>query len=941
MHGRLLAIGEEGDSIYFYSPEAGFGGIDNEDTPRTEIRLEYCVVDSAFGRIKSELGKIILTNNRIHSSNIYIVRTTTNIDTIKYCNFYANENSYGVYIELDHGGPSVFQYNNAPNVSLETLYEQIAPIHDNHMQGIFVFSQPFTEINNNDLGYQYYLGAGRADECNTYWHDNHLMGTLGFYGGGLLIPQILVERNTINGSSVNIDRCQGTIQNNIIDGRLEIWNSQITSLKNLVISPNDGIQIVSTGSNIIQGNTIVFNSYGVYANGVSGINQVVNNIFLGDGVNCTGIYSTSPSDFIIRFNDFHQVTSATYNCQLDTGNIFLDPCFRAGNPYDYQLQANSPCIDAGDPISPLDPDGTQADMGCYFFDHRIDNPPAIISPVVVNVQRGTTLRYIARATDDFGPLGFGFWNLPPWLYRVPDLMDFEQKYAVVQGRVPQGQPNFTFGVWVQDGSSQRDYQEVSVLISPYTILQGNVTGVLTLENSPYLVVQDVVVPIGDSLTIEPGVEILFQWDPIMDLRHQIIVRGKLLATGTPEDTIRFVPELGDSVGPAWRGIWCEGASSDTIHFKYIYLWYGHYGIVADSQRIVCIDHAHIEDTWNGVISLNNSSVLVDSCHFLRSEIKSYGSSVNLTNSNFGLPDSSAGESHFNFNLSSRGVVTGCTFYGGYGCIADSSTQLEFIGNRILRTSAGIQYENGSSGIAANNIFIGGRGLWISAGDSVLVNNNLFYNMDLGINITLIPEETFIKNNIFLANDIGLETSSYYPPFANISYNAFFDNDSNFVNCIPDSTNIYLDPMVQDTIDFRLSLGSPCIDAGDPEPFFNDVDSTRNDIGCWGGPWGESYPYTPVLSQQTKPLPTEFALLPPYPNPFNSVLVIPFTVPIQKEVMITIYNILGQKVQEFTFPSLSPGVHRVVWNSGPCASGLYIIHFISGGKELNQKALLLR
>jgi hypothetical protein len=64
-------------------------------------------------------------------------------------------------------------------------------------------------------------------------------------------------------------------------------------------------------------------------------------------------------------------------------------------------------------------------------------------------------------------------------------------------------------------------------------------------------------------------------------------------------------------------------------------------------------------------------------------------------------------------------------------------------------------------------------------------------------------------------------------------------------------------------------------------------------------------------------------------------------PSEKEVMITIYNILGQKVQEFSLPPLSPGVHRVVWNSNSCASGLYIIQLISGEHEFNQKALLLK
>jgi len=35
--------------------------------------------------------------------------------------------------------------------------------------------------------------------------------------------------------------------------------------------------------------------------------------------------------------------------------------------YDYNLQGNSPCIDKGDPNSPLDPDSTISDMGAFYY----------------------------------------------------------------------------------------------------------------------------------------------------------------------------------------------------------------------------------------------------------------------------------------------------------------------------------------------------------------------------------------------------------------------------------------------------------------------------------------------------------------------------------------------------------------------------------------------
>lgn len=61
------------------------------------------------------------------------------------------------------------------------------------------------------------------------------------------------------------------------------------------------------------------------------------------------------------------------------GNINADPRFvdpmpdmnhGAAKP-NFALQADSPCIDAGDPDSPPDQDGTRADMGAIEFVHGL------------------------------------------------------------------------------------------------------------------------------------------------------------------------------------------------------------------------------------------------------------------------------------------------------------------------------------------------------------------------------------------------------------------------------------------------------------------------------------------------------------------------------------------------------------------------------------------
>ena len=50
--------------------------------------------------------------------------------------------------------------------------------------------------------------------------------------------------------------------------------------------------------------------------------------------------------------------------------LFEDPLFRDSEAGDYHLLEDSPCIDAGDPDSPPDPDGTRADMGAFYFHQR-------------------------------------------------------------------------------------------------------------------------------------------------------------------------------------------------------------------------------------------------------------------------------------------------------------------------------------------------------------------------------------------------------------------------------------------------------------------------------------------------------------------------------------------------------------------------------------------
>ena len=67
-------------------------------------------------------------------------------------------------------------------------------------------------------------------------------------------------------------------------------------------------------------------------------------------------------------------------------------------------------------------------------------------------------------------------------------------------------------------------------------------------------------------------------------------------------------------------------------------------------------------------------------------------------------------------------------------------------------------------------------------------------------------------------------------------NVLYNNYSNYHRCSAGTGAISEEPLFisHSTGNYRLQPNSPCIDAGDPDPQYNDPDGTRNDIGACRG-----------------------------------------------------------------------------------------------------------
>ena len=102
-----------------------------------------------------------------------------------------------------------------------------------------------------------------------------------------------------------------------------------------------------------------------------------------------------------------------------------------------------------------------------------------------------------------------------------------------------------------------------------------------------------------------------------------------------------------------------------------------------------------------------------------------------------------------------------------------------------------------------------------------------------------------------------------------------------------------------------------------------------------------------LSSYNQNLVTEFSLFSAYPNPFNPITTINYSVKKAGNVKIDIYNALGQHVYELVDSYHAPGnVYKISWNSKnqsniPISSGIYFVKAKHANNILLQQLTLVK
>ncbi len=84
----------------------------------------------------------------------------------------------------------------------------------------------------------------------------------------------------------------------------------------------------------------------------------------------------------------------------------------------------------------------------------------------------------------------------------------------------------------------------------------------------------------------------------------------------------------------------------------------------------------------------------------------------------------------------------------------------------------------------------------------------------------------------------------------------------------------------------------------------------------------------------------------YPNPFNPITNISFSLPVVQDIELIVYNVRGQTVRKLAQGQFTSGEHTLTWNGKDdngknVGSGLYLYKLITTDQEISKKMILLK
>ncbi|MCP3681842.1 MAG: T9SS type A sorting domain-containing protein [bacterium] len=129
--------------------------------------------------------------------------------------------------------------------------------------------------------------------------------------------------------------------------------------------------------------------------------------------------------------------------------------------------------------------------------------------------------------------------------------------------------------------------------------------------------------------------------------------------------------------------------------------------------------------------------------------------------------------------------------------------------------------------------------------------------------------------------------------------------------------------------YEFWLGTCCFEFKFTYPWGRTGDQIIIEPGIWGD--ADDLPIIPEVTD----------LLQNYPNPFNASTSISFDLAQEGNVVLSVYNLGGQKIETLIDKDMQAGQHNVIWDASVYSSGIYFYKFSTGDKVFTKRMTLLK
>jgi hypothetical protein len=463
----------------------------------------------------------------------------------------------------------------------------------------------------------------------------------------------------------------------------------------------------------------------------------------------------------------------------------------------------------------------------------------------------------------------------------------------------------------------------------------------TLPNHTYVVKDSVSINVGDTLTISPGDTLLMMNDPISGAAGWIHILGTFICNGTASNRNVITTVYKDSTKPGmWGGIVGDSCKYVSVTFTNV-SWAGGSDATGHAYRTFDI-YSDYANTTTTVFTDNHVTGVVDDC------IGLHGGNASVLRNILkwcGAPDGD----NINIKAGTVGEVAYNIIWapGGNGVKINASTSLPRLTNMCVHN---------------NTIVAGGWRRITELGYAILVDasaraqiyNNIMGDMYSELEITTAADtlRTVYNNNLFFYSVDSLKgLANYYPsdgvgkPAPNDILNV--QADSLFVSYQPDFYNDWI--ALDGKNDYHLLPKAAAVGRGITPPaptstnfwgnpfFGNGTQTLPGDVNI--GALGVSTPT--AVSKQNSGIPASYTLNQNYPNPFNPSTIISYSIPKSQNVVLKVYNMLGQLVTTLVNKQQNAGSYQVSFNAVKLSSGIYFYSLNTGDFSSVKKMIYLK